>query len=91
MQGKSVLHTECTDHNKLIDIKIKPHSFLHLKLVEYAEVMDSIDINKDAISYLRTRYDVTNIFYYIGSAEDNEYPYLQVGHEVNPRSVFISS
>ena len=30
-------------------------------------------------------------FYYIGSAEDHEYPDLQVGDEVNPRPFFVLS
>lgn len=64
VQGKSVLHVGCTDHRELIDIKIEQHSFLHLKLAKYAKVVHGIDINKEAIDYLRTRYDVTNIFYY---------------------------
>jgi len=28
-------------------------------------------------------------FYYIGSAEGHEYPDLQVGDEVNPRTLFV--
>ena len=52
VQGKSVLHIGCTDHKELIDIKIKQHSFLHLKLVEYAKVVHGIDINKEAINYI---------------------------------------
>ena len=32
-----------------------------------------------------------NPFYYIWSAEGHEYPYHQVGDEVNPRPVFIFS
>ena len=63
VQGKSVLHVGCTDHKELIDIKIEQHSFLHLKLAEYAKVLHGIDINKGAIDYLRTRYNITNIFY----------------------------
>jgi len=34
---------------------------------------------------------LTLSFYYIGSAEGHEYPDLQVGDEVNPRPVFMSS
>jgi hypothetical protein len=32
-----------------------------------------------------------DIFYYIGSAEGYEYPNLQVGDEVNPRTFFALS
>jgi len=32
-----------------------------------------------------------NRVYYIGSAEGHEYPDLQVGDEVNPRSFFMLS
>ena len=31
------------------------------------------------------------LFYYIGSAEGHEYPDLQVGDEVNPRTLFVLS
>jgi predicted TPR repeat methyltransferase len=62
-QGKKVLHIGCTDHKELIDIKISQHSFLHINLMKYAKVLHGIDINQEAIEYLRIKYDITNICY----------------------------
>jgi len=63
VHGKSVLHVGCTDHKEIIDIKIKRHEFLHLKLMEYAKIVHGIDINKKAIEYLCTNYNINNIYY----------------------------
>lgn len=62
VKEKTVLHVGCTDHKELIDIKIKQHAFLHTKLTEHAKVVHGIDINKEAIDYLRNKYNVTNIY-----------------------------
>jgi SAM-dependent methyltransferase len=63
VQGKTVLHIGCTDHKELIDIKMKNHEYLHVKLMEHARIIHGIDINKEAIDYLRTKYNITNIYY----------------------------
>lgn len=63
VQKKTVLHVGCTDHRELIDIKIKEHQYLHLKLMQRAKLVHGVDINKEAIDYLRNKYDVTNIYY----------------------------
>lgn len=62
VQGKTVLHIGCTDHKELIDIKMKNHEYLHVKLMEHARIIHGIDINKEAIDYLRT-INITNIYY----------------------------
>lgn len=63
VRGKTVLHIGCADHKELIDIKMKNHEYLHVKLMEYARIVHGIDINKKAIDYLRTKYNITNIYY----------------------------
>jgi len=63
VKGKSVLHIGCTDHKELIDIKMENHGYLHVKLMKYAKIVHGIDINKEAIGYLRSKYDVTNIYH----------------------------
>lgn len=63
VQGKTVLHIGCTDHKELIDIKMKNHEYLHVKLVKHAKIVHGIDINKEAIGYLRSKYDVTSIYH----------------------------
>lgn len=63
VRGKTVLHVGCTDHKDLIDIKIKKHEYLHLKLMDYAKIIHGIDINKEAIDYLKLNYAIDNIYY----------------------------
>jgi len=63
VQEKSVLHIGCVDHKEVIDIKMKNHEYLHVKLMKYAKIVHGIDINKEAIDYLRNKYDITNIYY----------------------------
>lgn len=63
VEKKTVLHIGCTDHKELIDIKIKNHEYLHLKLMQHAKLVHGIDTNKEAIGYLRGEYGVTNIYY----------------------------
>ena len=64
VKGKTVLHVGCTDHKEFIDIKVKNHEYLHLKLMQYAKLVHGIDINREAIDYLRDKYNVTNIYYW---------------------------
>ena len=63
VQGMSVLHIGCTDHKELIDIKIKNNNFLHTKLMKHAKIIHGIDMNKEAIEYLKNKYDIANIYY----------------------------
>lgn len=63
VEGKTVLHIGCTDHKELIDIKIREHQYLHIKLMKHAKIVYGIDINKEAIDYLKYRYNITNIYY----------------------------
>lgn len=63
VEGKTVLHIGCTDHKELIDIKIRKNEYLHIKLMEHAKILHGIDINKEAIDYLKHKYNITNIYY----------------------------
>ena len=63
-QRKTILHIGCTDHKEIIDIKMKNHQYLHVKLMEHAKLVHGIDINKEAITYLKDKYRIANIYYY---------------------------
>lgn len=58
----TIVHVGACDHLPLIDEKIKKHTWMHALIMENADRVCGIDINRGAVSYCRSiGYD--NIFY----------------------------
>jgi hypothetical protein len=57
---KSILHLGCTDHLPVIKHKIENGIYLHQQVSRIASVCIGIDINREAIDYVRTM-GITNI------------------------------
>lgn len=55
VRGKNVIHLGCTDHISLIDEKIKTGTFFHMQLMEAAAKCLGVDINAEAVEYLKER------------------------------------
>ncbi len=64
VSGKKVLHIGCTDHKELIDTKIRKNEYLHTKLIKKASLIHGIDVNKEAIDYLKNKYNISDLYYY---------------------------
>jgi len=60
--AKKIIHLGCADHLDLIDSKIKHNIWLHKILDDSADKCIGIDINEQAIEYLRTNYKQENVF-----------------------------
>ena len=54
--GKKVVHLGCTDHIDCIDRKIKGDIWLHKVLTETCDECWGIDINNEAIDYIKEKY-----------------------------------
>ena len=56
LKGKSVVHLGCTDHVNCIDQKIKDNIWLHKIVTELSSHCIGIDINEEAIQYIKENY-----------------------------------
>lgn len=63
VKGKKVLHVGCCDHIPLIKDKINKGTWLHKLLMEKCEKVLGIDINKEAIKYVKEGIGYDNIIY----------------------------
>ena len=61
LNGKRVIHLGFTDHLPLIDKKIANGQWLHGKLDEVSEECYGIDINEEAVNYVREHYGYSNV------------------------------
>ena len=61
-KNKKVLHLGFADHIPLIDKKIKKGKWLHKKLVDVCKVCYGVDINKEAVEYIRKKYKYDNLY-----------------------------
>lgn len=61
--GKSVLHIGCADHINLIDAKRNAGTWIHGYLSQISSKCIGIDINREAIDYLRDRLGITNVMH----------------------------
>ena len=60
-KGKKVLHLGCLDHQPLIEAKIKRNQWLHKELTETAAECLGIDIDKEALDYVKSTFGFNNI------------------------------
>lgn len=56
LKGKSVIHLGCTDHVDCIDQKIKENIWLHKIITNISKDCIGIDINEEAINYIKNKY-----------------------------------
>lgn len=61
VKDKSVLHIGCADHVEVIDYKITNNLWLHKELSNVASDCLGIDINREAIDYIRKTHNVNNV------------------------------
>ena len=61
VERKNVLHLGCTDHIPLIKEKIKKNLWFHKRLTEASETCLGIDIDADAIKYVKEELNFSNI------------------------------
>jgi glycosyltransferase involved in cell wall biosynthesis/2-polyprenyl-3-methyl-5-hydroxy-6-metoxy-1,4-benzoquinol methylase len=61
-RNKKILHIGCSDHLPLIDYKIKENIWLHGILTKNANKVLGIDINMEALDYLKQK-GVNNVIY----------------------------
>ncbi len=60
-KGKRILHLGCLDHLPLIDAKISSRQWLHKELTDAATQCLGIDIDKEAMEYVKEKYGFENI------------------------------
>lgn len=63
VKDKKVLHVGCCDHIPLIKDKINKGTWLHKLLIENCRKVLGIDINKEAIKYVKEEIGYKNIIY----------------------------
>lgn len=56
LKGKSVIHLGCTDHIDYIDLKIRENIWLHKIITDISKTCIGIDINEEAIEYIKKKY-----------------------------------
>ena len=55
LAGKKVIHLGCTDHTEIIQCKMDAGQYLHSLIGYVAEKCIGIDINRQALNYIRSR------------------------------------
>jgi hypothetical protein len=60
-RGKRILHLGCLDHLPLIDAKVSSHQWLHKELTSAATRCLGVDINHEAMVYVKEKYGFDNI------------------------------
>ncbi len=61
-KNKKIIHLGCADHKDLIDYKIKHNIWLHKILVENSQKCIGIDINKEAVDYIKSNYKIKGLY-----------------------------
>ena len=61
VKAKKIIHLGCTDHEEVIDYKIKNNLWLHLRLTKSSEKCIGVDINSKMVSLLKERYKIDNM------------------------------
>jgi hypothetical protein len=91
--NKKVIHLGCTDHIEIIQTKLNAGNYLHKLITYVSEKCLGIDINKQALDYIRNN-GIKNIIYgdvtlpNIKEIEEDHYDYILLGemleHVENP-------
>jgi hypothetical protein len=61
--GKSVIHIGCSDHQQIINEKIKNNAWLHKLITDNAEKCIGIDIDRESIEFIKNELDYKNVYY----------------------------
>ncbi len=90
---KKIIHLGCTDHVEIIQMKMNAGNYLHSLLTYVSSKCIGIDINKEALKYIKHK-GITNVFYGditlpgIKEIEEDHYDFLLLGeileHVENP-------
>ncbi|MCF6096381.1 glycosyltransferase [Thermovorax subterraneus] len=62
VKGKKVIHIGFADHKKLIEKKISNNTWLHKILVDSADVCVGIDIDRDAVEYVKSVIGIQDVY-----------------------------
>ena len=62
VRGKNVIHFGCADHLPLIEQKRRNGNWLHGLLTQQCQQCVGIDINEEAVQYIRTKIGIDNVF-----------------------------
>lgn len=62
VKNKKIIHLGFADHIQLIEQKIKSGKWLHKNLMDNSLLCIGIDINREAINYLRGKYNYSNLY-----------------------------
>jgi len=55
VKGKRIIDLGCTDHLEIIDSKLLSNTWLHKRVCEVASLCIGIDVNREAVEYVRSR------------------------------------
>lgn len=61
-KNKRVIHIGCCDHLPLIEEKIRKKRWLHKLLVENTQKCIGIDINREAIEYVKNKLNISDVY-----------------------------
>jgi hypothetical protein len=59
--GKKIIHMGCADHVPIIKEKIEKGTWLHERLTKVAQKVEGVDVDADAIDYIKSNFNVHNI------------------------------
>lgn len=68
--GKTVLHIGCTDHLELIDFRIIDGTHVHTEIMKESTKVHGVDLDIEAMDYLKSKYDIHNIINYDISSDE---------------------
>ena len=61
VKGKNIIHLGCADHLDLIEYKMKRGKWLHGLLLQNTKKCIGIDINREAINYLKEKHRIPDL------------------------------
>lgn len=61
-KDKSVIHVGFADHIPLIKAKIESGYWLHKRLLEKSKICIGVDIDEEAVNYIKTNFDIKDIY-----------------------------
>jgi hypothetical protein len=61
-KGKRIIHVGFADHIPLIKSKIEKNTWLHQRLVKSSEICVGVDIDPDAVNFVKNEFQYENIY-----------------------------
>jgi len=95
LKGQRIIHVGFADHIELINKKIKLGRWAHKEITDVTEKCIGIDINHEAVSYVKNNLKINNVFYYdilsiekLKIIDEENWDYILLGeileHTYNP-------